>query len=166
MIRLLLFTILFLAHISSRSALGQSNISGHFVALETGDPIADATIKLKSRQGFEIPSIASVSTDSSGYFEFNKIPENTYMMEVSNVFEIENHSVLCSHTISRFKVAEQTTIIDFRASIYYCYWIASRQPWFKGKQFDKDFSELERSHIHISGKRGGIMASGAHLVDK
>ena len=150
---------------SSSPASGQSSINGHVVLIETGDPLTEAVIKLKSRQGFEVAQFPSALTDSSGYFEFNSVPENVYMLEMSTMFNIEGQQVRCAHTISQFELAEQPAYAKLGISLYHCYWLASLQPWFEGRRMNKD-AEPERSFAYLSGNKRSIMASGTYKVSE
>lgn len=165
MLRLLFVIPLIMICTGSMSVSGQSIINGHVVLIETGDPLSDVTIKLKSRQGFEITHFPSVLTDSIGYFEFKNVPEDVYMMEMSNIFEIEDQRVRCAHTISRFELTEQPALAELGIGIYSCYYLASMQRWFEGERIDQ-YAEHEQSYAYFSGdkNRRRIIASGAYLV--
>ena len=89
MFRLLFLTSVIWICTGGKSASGQSGINGRAVLIETGNPLSGVTVKLKSRQGFEVTQFPPFLTDSTGYFAFENVPEDVYMMEMSSVFEIE-----------------------------------------------------------------------------
>lgn len=128
-------------------------IKGRVLAEEGGDPLAKATVSLRSTGGRGQNPPQTVRTDNRGDYVFRDVEPGQYMLRAArNSYIPRNHGQKTSHSFSREKVGTALRIsagqvvegIDFHLI---------RAGVIEGSVVDQDSEPLERIRVMLRGYR-------------
>ncbi len=147
---------------------GQNSISGYVVALDTAEPIANATIFLDDRHGLPLEDSLRVTSDSTGFYRISGVKAGTYIINAWTTYGAMNRRYAMVLQSNRIKV-DGSLNIDFvfsenalKYSLHFKY-----HPWEPfGKQLKRNSDVVARKavrpQLYINSQRASL---GAYFIE-